>query len=161
MTIVLLLGAQTVEANEDDRYVDATHHFSLSNPRFTPSDEMGVATVAVTFAAPATAGFAPNVNVVVHNLETTLDAYREIQRRELGAVGWQILEQSQQEIGGRPALRTRARGSVQGLEIDFLAVTLIKERKKAYVLTCTATTAQFPDFEAEFDRVVSSFTLEP
>jgi len=162
IAIAALFGARAGEASDGDRYIDRNHLFSFSMPRFTPSEQKNASTVAVTLAAAASAGFAPNVNVVVHNIDTTLDAYQELQQQELSAVGWQLLEQSRITIDGTPTLRTHARGSTQGLEIEFLAVTILREgKKKAYVLTCTATTEQFPDFQAEFDRVISSFALEP
>jgi hypothetical protein len=161
--IAILAGPQAATAVEEDRYVDRSFGFSFSKPRFTPSEEKGVATVAVTLAGSPVGSFAPNVNVLIQNLETTLDSYKKQQREELKAIGWEVLEQSLGQIGGSPALRTHARGSLQGLEVEFLAIAMIggETKKKVIVLTCTATSAQFPLYEAEFDRVVTSFGLEP
>ena len=35
------------------------------------------------------------------------------------------------------------------------------KEKKTFVLTCTASSAHFPRYREEFDRVLSSLTLEP
>jgi hypothetical protein len=101
------------------------------------------------------------VNVVVQNVETTLDAYQAKQQGELKAIGWELLEQSRRQIGGRPALRTHARGPLQGLEVEFVAIAVIRDKKDVVVMTCTATTRQFPLYQAEFDRVLGSFAVEP
>jgi hypothetical protein len=158
--IAVLAGPQTATAAEDDRYVDRSFGFSFSKPNFTPSEEKDVTTVAITLAGSPVGSFAPNVNVVVQNLETTLDSYEQLQREQLTAIGWEVLDHSRRQVGGRSALRTHARGSLQGLEVEFLAIAVIRD-KKAFVLTCTATTAQFPLYESEFDRVVTSFALKP
>jgi hypothetical protein len=154
-------GSQTATAADGDRYVDQSLRFSFSKPRFTPSGEKDVTTVAVTLSGAPVGGFAPNVNVVVQNLETTLDAYQQLQLQQLKALGWAVVEQSQRQIVGQPALWTHARGSAQGLEVEFLAVARFPDGKKVFVLTCTTTTETFALYEAEFERVASSFVLEP
>lgn len=159
--IAVLAGPQTATAAEDDRYVDRSFGFSFSKPNFTPSEEKDVTTVAITLAGSPVGSFAPNLNVVVQNVETTLDSYEKLQLEQLTAIGWEVLDHSRRQIGGKLALRTHARGSLQGLEVEFLAIAVIRDQKKAFVLTCTATSAQFPLYEAEFDRVVTSFALEP
>lgn len=169
--IVIALVSSSWPARADDRdvsrdvfrdvYVDRALGFSFSKPRFAPSLEPGASTVAVAISGAATHGFSPNLNVVVNNLKTTLDAYQALQKQELSSAGWNLLEQSKTTIHGTPALRTHARGSFRGLEIEYLAVTIVEENERVYVLTCTATTDQFPDLQAEFDRVASSFSLEP
>ena len=161
MILIASLAIPTAaRADDAGRYVDRARGFSFSMPRFAPSLDPDASTVAVAISGPTSDGFAPNVNVVVHNLDTTLDAYQQLQRQELSGVGWNVLEQSKTTIHGTPALRTHARGSFRGLEIEYLAVTIIKEDKRVYALTCTATTEQFPKFKDEFDRVAASFTLE-
>jgi hypothetical protein len=154
-------GAEPAVPASEDRYVDRTLGFSFSKPRFSPSDVPGVTTVAVTLSGATDGSFAPNINVVVQNLETSIAAYREQQLQEMKAAGWQVIEQTPQQAGGRPSLRTHARGSVQGVEIEFLAVAVTRDQKKLFVLTCTATTAQFRRYQAEFARVASSFVLAP
>jgi succinylglutamate desuccinylase len=88
--ITILAGPPA--AAEDERYVDQNFGFSFTKPHFTPSEEKNVSTVAITLAGSQVGSFAPNVNVVVQNLETTLDAYEQLQREELKAVGWELLE---------------------------------------------------------------------
>jgi hypothetical protein len=140
--------------------VDRTYGFSFSKPRFTPSDEKDAAAVVVTLAGPADGTFAPNLNLIVQNVETTLDDFAQLQLQQLKSIGWELIDQSRREIGGTPALRTHARGSLQGLEVEFLAVTIIRDGKKAFVLTCTATRDQFPTYAKEFERVSSSLAFE-
>lgn len=154
-------GAEPGTPASEDRYVDRALGFSFSKPRFSPSDAPEVTTVAVTLSGAPDGSFAPNVNVVVQNLGTSIAAYRERQLQEMKAAGWQVIEQTPQQAGGRPSLRTHARGSVQGVEIEFLAVAVTRDEKKLIVLTCTASTAQFPLYQAEFERVASSFVLAP
>lgn len=157
----VLFGAAAAVAADDDRHVDRSLGFSFSKPRFAPSEAQGLTTVAVTLAGAPDGGFAPNVNVVVENVETTIDAYQQRQAVEMKAAGWEVLEQTQVRSGGRPALRTHARGAVQGVPVEFLAVATTRDDRKLFVLTCTTTTTQFPKYQAEFERVVASFLLVP
>ena len=154
-------GAEPGMPAGEDRYVDRALGFSFSKPRFSPSDAPEVTTVAVTLSGATDGSFAPNINVVVQNLETSIAAYRERQLQEMKAAGWQVIDQAQQQAGGRPSLRTHARGSVQGVEIEFLAVAVTRDQQQLFVLTCTATKAQFQLYQAEFERVASSFVLAP
>jgi hypothetical protein len=144
-----------------EHYVDRSLGFSFAKPRFTHSDEEGASTVAITLAGASQGSLAPSVNVLVQNLEVTLDAYAQQQRAELQAIDWELLEQSHIRIGERPALRTHARGSLQGREVEFLAIATLRDPKRMFVLTCTAASAEFPLYAAEFERVVTSFSLEP
>jgi hypothetical protein len=161
LVVASLAGAETAATADEDRFVDRTLGFSFSKPRFAPSGEPNVTTVAVTLSGPPEGTFAPNVNVVVQNLDVSLDAYQKQQRAELKAAGWEVIEQAPRQISGRVTLRTHARGTVQGLEIEFLAVALKRDPSQLFVLTCTATTEQFPLYQAEFERVASSFVLQP
>lgn len=160
-----LLGAQAsgagAPAAAEEHYVDRSLGFSFAKPRFTDSDEMGASTVAVSLAGASRGSLAPSVNVVVQNLETTLDAYARQQRAELKAIDWELLEQSPTRIGERPALRTHARGSLNSQEVEFLAIATLRDGKRMFVLTCTVASAEFPLYAAEFERVVTSFSLEP
>lgn len=160
LTLLSLLGPQHAHSAEEGLYVDRNYGFSFSMPRFTPSRERDVTTIAVTLSGSPIDGFSPNVNVMVQNIETTLEAFQKLQAEELRSVGWQVVEQAPTRVAGKPALRTHARGSLQGLEVEFLAVALIGSEKQVFVLTCTTTTSQFPRYAMEFDRVVSSFTLD-
>ncbi len=159
--IALFAIPQIVAAHEDERYVDRNYGFSFSKPHFPPSDEKDVAIVAITLAGAPNGAFAPNLNVIIQNVDTDLDAFAQLQREQLKSLGWEVIDHSRKQIGGLPALRTHARGSLHGVEVEFLSVTLIRDQEKAYVLTCTATRAQFPLYEAEFDRVASSLALGP
>jgi hypothetical protein len=42
-----------------------------------------------------------------------------------------------------------------------VAIAVIRDKKDVVVMTCTATTRQFPLYQAEFDRVLGSFAVEP
>jgi hypothetical protein len=159
LAIAFLVAAPSAAGDEPDRYVDRGLGFSFSKPHFPVSDEKNLSIVPITLAGPPQGGFAPNVNVVVQNIETTLEDFKRTQAGELSSLGWEVVEHSIAPIAGKPSLRTRARGSVQGFEIEFLAVAIMREGKKAFVLTCTATKTQYPAYEAEFERVVSSFSL--
>jgi hypothetical protein len=161
LAVAVAIFAGSNAAADDDRFIDRRHGFSFSKPRFTPSEEKDVATVAVTLSGAPDGSFAPNVNVVVQNLETTLEDYQQAHLRQLKAIGWKVVEQSHRQIDGKPALQTRARGSLQGLDIEFVEVAVIRDGEKMFVLTCTATTEQFSGYEVEFERVISSFALEP
>lgn len=167
LRLLLLVSFATVAAAEPEMpaseslYVDRALGFSFSKPRFSPSEAPDVTTVAVTLSGAAEDSFAPNINVVVQNIETSIAAYRERQLQEMKSAGWQVIEQTPHQAGGRPSLRTHARGSVQGVDIEFLAVAVTRDEKKLFVLTCTATAAQFPLYRAEFERVASSFVLAP
>lgn len=165
LALALLVAAHASAAGapaaEPEHYVDRSFGFSFSKPRFAPSDETGAATVAVTLAGSSLGSLAPSVNVIVQNLETTLETYAQRQQGELKAIDWEVLEQSHSQIGGRPALRTHARGTLQGQGVEFLAVATTRDWKRLFVLTCTAASAQFPLYQAEFERVVTSFALEP
>jgi hypothetical protein len=161
LAVAALAGSHTASAADDDRFIDRSLGFSFSKPRFTPSEEKDAATVAVTLSGAPVGSFAPNVNVVVQNLETTLEAYQQLHLQQLKSIGWELVEQSHRQIDGKPALWTHARGSLQGLDVEFLAVAIIRDGKKMFVLTCTTTTEQFSSYEAEFERVISSFALEP
>lgn len=156
-----VLSALPAVAADDDRHVDRSLGFSFSKPRFEPSEAPDLTTVAVTLAGAPVEGFAPNVNVLVQNVETTVAAYQQRQAAEMAAGGWELLEQKTIRAGGRPALRTHGRGSVQGVAVEFLAVATTRDDKRLFVLTCTTTVAQFPKHRAEFERVVASFLLEP
>jgi hypothetical protein len=160
LVLATLVASQADAGADDDRYVDRRLGFAFSKPQFTPSEEPKLTTVAVTLSGAPAGGFAPSVNVTVQNLETTLDAYQALQRREMKTIGWELIEQSRGQVGATPSLRTHGRGSLQGLEIEFLAIALIRDEEKVFVLTCTATTAQFPLYQAEFERVASSFVLQ-
>jgi hypothetical protein len=157
--IVTLAAPQIVNAGERDRYVDRNFGFSFSKPHFTPSNELDLTTVAITLAGSPSGAFAPNINVIVQNVETNLDAFAQRQLEEMESIGWEVVEQSRRRMGGMSALRTRARGSLQGIEIEFLSVAIIQNEKKAFVLTCTTTREQFPVYEAEFNRVAASFVV--
>lgn len=159
IALATLTIPQLVHASEHDRYIDESYGFSFAKPRFTPSEEKDLTTVAITLAGSPSGAFAPNVNVIVQNVETNLDAFAESQLQELQSIGWEVVDQSRKQIGESPALRTRARGSLRGMQIEFLAIAIIQEGKKVFVLTCTATQEQFPLLEAEFDRVASSFVV--
>lgn len=153
-------AADSVPGVGDELYADRGLGFSFAKPRFAPPSESGAATVAVTLAGASKGTLAPSVNVIVENLDTTLDAYAQRQRGELQAIEWKLLEQVRSQIGDRPALRTHARGPLQGREVEFLAIAALRDGKQIVVLTCTAESADFPRYAAEFERVVTSFTLE-
>jgi hypothetical protein len=163
--LAALVGVQASSAGAptagEEHYVDRSLGFSFSKPRFAPSDERGASTVAITLAGASMGSLAPSVNVVVQNLDTTIDAYALQQRAELKAIDWELLEQSHAKIGRWPALRTHARGSLQGREVEFLAIAAMRDEKQMFVLTCTAASTEFPRYAAEFERVVTSFSLEP
>jgi hypothetical protein len=158
--IAMLGRSPTASAAGDDRYVDRTFGFSFSRPHFTPSDREGVTTVAVSLAGPQVGAFAPSVNVVVQNLDTTIDAWEQRQQGELKSIGWELLDHSRTQVGEMPALRTHARGPMQGQLVEFLAIALIRS-KQVMVLTCMASAEQFPLYKSEFDRVVASFAAGP
>lgn len=155
--------AQTAKGRTEstDRYVDSTLGFAFAKPRFPHPTAPGATTIAVTLSAPTEGGFAPNVNVLVHDLDMSLDDYQLKQRQELQATGWQVIELKPGKSGGRPSLRTHARGRLNGREMEFLAITMKRDAKTLVVLTCTATAAQYPTYQAEFERVAASFVLEP
>jgi hypothetical protein len=165
LALAALIGARAsavgAPAAGEEAYVDRSLGFSFSKPDFAPSDERGASAVAVSLAGASQGSLAPSVNVVVQNLETTLDEYAQRQRAELESIDWELLEQSRTQIGARPALRTHARGSLQGREVEFLAIAAMRDGKQMFVLTCTAAAADFPLYAAEFERVVTSFSLEP
>lgn len=158
--IAILALPHNAHADKQNRYVDRNHGFSFSVPRFAPSEEIGVTTVAITLSASPSGGFAPNVNVIVQNIKTDLDAFTQLQQRELKSIGWEVVEQSRRQVRGTPTLRTHARGSLQGQQVEFLSVTMIRRGKSVYVLTCTATQDQFPLYQMEFERVISSFVID-
>lgn len=155
--------AQTAKARAEssDRYVDSTLGFAFTKPRFPSPTAPGASTIAVTLSAPTVDGFAPNINVLVHELDLSLDDYQLRQRQELQASGWQVIELKPGKSGGRPSLRTHARGRLNGREMEFLAITMKRDAKTLVALTCTATAAQYPTYQAEFERVAASFVLEP
>lgn len=161
IALAILISPPVVTAAGDELYVDQSLGFSFSKPHFTPSEVKDVTTTAISLAGAPDAGFAPNVNVIVQNIEITLDAYQRRQAEEMSTLGWEVIEQTQTTIGGKSVLRTHVRGSVQGLEVEFLMAAMTRNGKKLFVLTCSATPAQFPKYEAEFNRVVSSFALAP
>ena len=164
-TLALLASAQRSTADPaaaaGDPYVDRSLGFSFSKPRFQTSDAKGASTVAVTLAGPAVTTLAPSINVVVQNLDTPLDAYAQRQRAELEALHWELIEQTPSQIGNRAALRTHARGPLQGRQVEFLAIAATPDGRRMFVLTCTAESSEFPRYAAEFERVVGSFSLEP
>ena len=116
----------------------------------------------VTLVRPSPDGrsFAPNVVVLRQAVapRTSIEDFARAQRAAAVAEipDLQILDERPATVGGAPAYQRLQRFTAQGQQLQQ-AQTYILRDATVFVVTCTATLAQFNDQIADFRRIVDGF----
>lgn len=104
---------------------------------------------------PPTEGFSPNVSVMVQPFGGTIEEYISLSRQQFGGSGLTVLTEraSDSEVAWEYA------GVLSGSRLHWFARAVLRDGK-AYLITATATEAQWRTVSAELKACVESFTLE-
>jgi hypothetical protein len=139
--------------------------FSIGYPPTWTKQEGAFGTV-VTFADTehASAGFAPNVNVVVEDLPTsdiTQDQYTDAALAQLEnfITNLDNVEERSAELAGQPATEVTYTGTQGKSDLRWLQAYTVRGNR-AFVLTFTALPDQFDTVEPVARTIFASFSLD-
>ena len=117
----------------------------------------------ISFVAQTSANeFAPNVVITREPVdrEASVEDYasRQFNVTQAEVEGLQITEQHNTFIGGQPAVQIIQKIAVHGLELQQLQTFILADRE-IFIITCTATAANFERHLTGFRKIVESFLL--
>lgn len=139
-------------------FQDEVVGYNFEVPRF-PNNTASSAGVKASFTASPTDGFASNVNILVQEIKTTRDAFREESKKGVDQLGLKFIEDRDVTISGRDAVRYEYAGTLQNRQLHFMGVAII-DKDRVILLTGTALEAEFPSLQAEFKASLDSFQLK-
>jgi hypothetical protein len=157
-----LLGALSTAglaaaARAPSTYVDATYGFSIAAPSFPAAPKGGTCSPAIFFGPPE-AEFAPNVNVLIQENALSLDAYAELNRKEMKELNLTSIDEKRVEVSGRPALRLEYAGKLGPRALHWLAVA-VAARGRVYLVTATCPEEAWARHEKALRASLESFVL--
>lgn len=138
-------------------YVDTANGFRLDSPDFGAVQTLGAQ--VLTIAGPPEKGFSPNCNVQIQVMGGTLDEYEELSLRQFESAGWSMIEASRLTVDGKPAVRWHYRGSMRGVDFEWLSVA-VERSGQFLLLTCTALKEHYAKSAELFERTTASFRVE-
>jgi len=144
-------------ADAPKTYVDTVHGFALELPRFD-AGKKGETIYIGAFYAPPSGGMAPNVNVLVEHNGYTVEEYQKLTLDGLLAMKKTMNSQKELQVDGRKALVFDYEGKQGEQMLRHLAIAVL-DQGRTLVATCSASKAQFADFEQQFQRCLASFHL--
>ena len=139
------------------RYTNGTYNFSLTPPDFAKADKDVTHTVA-TFFAPAQAGFANNLGVLVQNIKTTADEYIELSQGDFKKLGLKVAVQKKLKVSGRDAVYWEYEGVQQRQPLKWMSLAVV-DTERVYLLTGTAPASTYDGVAKEFQASIDSFRL--
>lgn len=125
--------------------------------RFAPSLPVPAGQVIATFHAEASAGFSPNVNVVIQ-APMERAAYRQLSLEQFEQNDLELVRDESVTVSGHDALRWEYRGSMTGRALRFASLAVFTG-EHTYLVTATATPEQFQQLASHFDLLLASFEL--
>jgi hypothetical protein len=133
-------------------------HFKANGYSIAPLDEASDKETcqALMMFLPPSGGFAPNVNVVIEPHKGTIKEYVDLSREGFGAVGFTVTS----ETVGESSVTFEYVGTMQGHRLQWYATATLG-RGKVYLVTATATPAQWKTVGARLKACVNSFKQEP
>ncbi len=100
-------------------------------------------------------GFAPNVNVDIQASDGTMEGYADISRGHFKNAGFEIV--SEKIVDGE--LTFEFKGKVEGNPLHWYAKAF-KRKDRVFLVTATATEAQWQGVSAKLKACVDSFALD-
>jgi hypothetical protein len=132
--------------------------FSLAVPGF-PAPDGSAPDVQLVLVGPGQDGFAPNLNVIVQEIETTPDAYVEDSVLQFGEAGYRVNAMVKTKVSGREAVIIDYEGVQGGLALRWNAMAVF-ESKRVILMTCTARREDFAAHEKAMRACLDSFRLD-
>jgi hypothetical protein len=144
------------KAVKRSKFVDETYGYSIELPKFPGANPNSNATAFIVTGPPAN-GFAPNVNVTIQGISTTLKAYRDLSVAQFDQLGLKVNSEKERKVSGREAIEFDYEGKLPQADkaFRFLALAVV-EKERIVLVTCTATPQTFPAVEAEFHACIDS-----
>ncbi len=143
-------------------YADPIQGFRLDPPRFPGADGTR-ACVAISLTGPYANGFAPNVNVTIQPVQTTLAKFTELTLAQIESSRLRVNSHRTLKVAGHDALEVDYRGTLDVMnntkELRFLVLSVIDD-DRVVALTCTALPEDFEAAEAEFRACLASFRVD-
>ena len=141
-----------------DTYTNETYGFSMSPPDFPPAAE-GSAVQPVTFLAAPTGTFVANCNVQVQHVAFSLAESEALTESQFDALGWTVEEKSYRDVSEHEAVVVQYSATIGGISTSYLALAVPVDAR-VYLLTCVATSQQFPDYREAFQTAIDSFRID-
>jgi hypothetical protein len=145
--------------SEDELLRFETEGFSINAAGFKVkrSDSgtvAGQSPVAILYLTP-TAGFAPNVNVLIQNFPSSINDYVTVTKQEFDAAGIKIIDE--RTVSTEEWVVEYA-GTLSGRSLHWYA-RAVKNGDKVYLTTATATPDRWEQVSAKLRQCVDSFAL--
>jgi hypothetical protein len=164
LSALLALGVAALSAPSAEAYDSPKDGYAIDFPSRWQTREqvMGTSVISLSPLESKKDTFAENVNVVVEDLgaDATLEAYTEasvkVLKQYLNAP--KLVENKRVTLGGYPAQRLVYEHTQGQFKLRGLAY-LVVAGSKGYVLTCTAETAQFAKYQAQFEKICRTFVV--
>lgn len=147
-----LLVGMSIGAEPGDRLSFPANRFSIA-PLEGVSDT--VAYQPVTMFLPATDAFAPNVNVQIQPYQGTIAEYVNLSQQQFRSIGLRVLS----EVSTDSTVVWEYEGRLQGRALHWYAKA-VQEQGKIYLVTATATDAQWRTVSAQLRACVDSFGID-
>lgn len=154
---VSLILAFNVSAESSPNYTDPTYGFSITTPKF-PVGAPNTVTNAIISMGPPSDGFAPNLNVQVQALATTLADYARYSREQLRKEGYLVRAEESVKLGSEPGVLWYYSGTTNGRPLEFVSVAMVFDQK-ILLATGAATPAQFKEVGAILRSSILSIRL--
>ena len=163
MVAVLVAGSSAVAFQQGAArrpvFTDDVYGFSIEAPRYR-GVEPNTPSVRLVVSGPIANGFAPNINVTVQAVSTTLKAYIEQSQGQLNQGGLKLNGQRELKVSGRDAVEFDYEGELKpGLRLRFLSVAVV-EKGRVVLATAPTPTDLFPGVEAEVREALASFQIK-
>ena len=136
-----------------DTLVFAEHGFSIHPLK---GKSASATQQVLTMTMPASAGFAPNVNVQVQPFDGTLDDYMKISREQFKAMGITMVQEKRE---GKSII-LEYKGQMQGMPLHWYA-RAVQAQGKIFLTTGTAAESQWASVAAQIKECVGSFKALP
>ena len=153
--VAIVVIAPTLQSAE---FVDDKYGYTISSPELGESPA-GQSVERVSMKGPVQDGFTPNINVQIQKLQTTRDEFIALSEKQMAELKWTVRSKKLLEVDGAPAVLFEADWKIQGLDLRFLQLAIVRD-KDVMLTTCTTLVAAFPLQEAEFSRVLASVKLK-
>lgn len=135
-------------------------------------DELGFAFTAPSLGAPPTGqqvqrvllmgpqidNFAPNVKVQIKQIQSTRESMIEQSDKDFATNGITVTAKNLREVQGLPAVSYECQWTYQNIPLRMINLVVV-EPNRLIILTCTASQASFPTYDAEFRKAIDSFVV--
>jgi hypothetical protein len=131
--------------------------FTFDAPGF-PAPDGQAPDAQLVLVGPGQGGFAPNLNVIVQEIETTPDAYVEDSVLQFGEAGYRVNAMVKTTVSGREAVIIDYEGVQGGMALRWNAMAVF-DAKRVILATCTVRREEFAAHEKAMKACLESFRL--